>query len=138
MENATKALLMAGGILVGLIVISLGVRLFVNLNKSGKTYSSAPETAAIQSLNAKFEKYIRRDDISPQEIVSIYNLKEECKGKYPYEIKLKVGTEYIYFREEKDKLDYIKDTNKKFTCNKIEYENTNGQVKEIHFTPNRI
>ena len=42
MENATKALLMAGGILVGLIVISLGVRLFVNLNKSGKTYSSAP------------------------------------------------------------------------------------------------
>lgn len=88
MENAVKALLIAGGVLLGIIIISAGVNLYTNMSKDSKQYSSKAETVNLQSFNARFEKYQGRTDVKPQEIISIYNFIEQNKGKTPVSVSL--------------------------------------------------
>lgn len=77
MENASKALLMAAEILMGLIILTIGVYLTVNYTKISGTYSSKMETEQIQDFNKNYLKYEGRTDITAQEIISIINFTKE-------------------------------------------------------------
>ena len=57
MENASKALIMAGGVLLGVIIISLGVYLFSSYAKYSSNAYDRMEAAQIEQFNAKFLKY---------------------------------------------------------------------------------
>ena len=50
MENATKALLIAAGVLIGIMVISLGVSLYVSL---GSYVDSTKEQLELNQENAR-------------------------------------------------------------------------------------
>lgn len=61
MENATKALLMAGGVLIAIIIISVIV---ITLQKTGnvnKTYDSTIKQQEIMKFNSNFTKYVGED-----------------------------------------------------------------------------
>ena len=136
MENASKALLIAGGILIGLIIISAGVVLYVNLNSNAEDYQSKAEIVKLQSFNAEFEKYQGRTDVIPQEIISIYNYIVQNKGKVPLSVALTVTGDSRYprrgrFASEEAKIEYIKGNNNKYKLVNIEYNN--GQVIAIKF-----
>ena len=96
MENASKALLMAGGILLGLIIISVGVLLYSNMNRQSKEYSTMSDAVKIRTYNAKLEKIRGRNDITPQEIISIYNYIEENRSKVPLQTVLDVRNDRNY------------------------------------------
>ena len=73
MENATKALLISGGILIAMLVISIGIVLFSNYRDVGSSYQQQLSATQIQKFNANFTKFEGRNDIIIQEIVSLAN-----------------------------------------------------------------
>lgn len=81
MENATKALIMAGTILIALLIISLGVYLFNTY--SDFAYEKQEQQAKQEKIqfNTKFEKYVEKD-LSLQDVITIVNLAKEYNEKY--------------------------------------------------------
>ena len=70
MENASKALIIAGAILLSILIIGLGVAVFNNANStSGKADLSVQEIAA---HNAQFEAYDGR--IKGQQVRTLVNM----------------------------------------------------------------
>ena len=57
MENASKALILAGSILIALIIISLGVMIFKNYSNSVKNNTSL-DKQTIASFNRRIDPYI--------------------------------------------------------------------------------
>ena len=56
MENATKALLIAAGILLTILIISLGIIIF-NQSSSTEEISSTLSSMQIAQINEKYERY---------------------------------------------------------------------------------
>lgn len=79
MENASKALMIAGGILIGVLIISLGVYLFNNSSILSSSYSDKLSQDELNQLNNKFLIYAK--DLTPQEMVSVINLVKENNVK---------------------------------------------------------
>ena len=75
MENASKALLMAAGILVGILILSLMTTLFVSSKQLSTSYDRTKNEEAIQRFNANFIKYLGRE-LTIHEVVTISNFAE--------------------------------------------------------------
>lgn len=88
MENASKALLMAGGVLVAMLIISMAVILFNTYGELGVTYEEKMSEAEIQKLNSNFTKFEGRQDITIQEIVTIVNFAKQYKEQTEIDIKV--------------------------------------------------
>ena len=86
MENASKALLIAGGILIAILIVTVAVYLFENYGSIGKSYDQTLQTTEIQKFNENFTRYEGREDVTIQEIVTLYNYVEEYKEKTGAEI----------------------------------------------------
>lgn len=81
MENASKALLMAGGILITMVVVSLGLYIMQNMAESSSHFYQAMEFAEITKFNKKFTKY-EGIDLTMQDVISILNLARDNNEKY--------------------------------------------------------
>ena len=77
MENASKALLISGGILVAMLVISIGVYLFASYSDVGSSYEQTMEATEIQKFNVNFTKFEGRDDITIHEILTLANFAKQ-------------------------------------------------------------
>ena len=82
MENASKALLMAAGVLIGILVLSLAVYLFITFGASSREINARIEDAQLTKFNAQFNVYADRDDITIYDIISLANLAEENNNYY--------------------------------------------------------
>ena len=134
MENASKALLMTGGILIGIIILSLGVYLFSNSSRLNAQYQQQQQMQEIEQINSQFAVYPGEEDITIHDIVTVVNLAKEQNESDP--------TEPITVRMTKPNLDltnmnindiipqYI-DAN--FICKSIIYRENNGKIQEIIF-----
>lgn len=56
MENASKALIMAGAILIAIMIVSLGIMIFSNMSNSAKNAANMDEQE-IANFNAKITPY---------------------------------------------------------------------------------
>lgn len=72
MENASKALLMAGGILTALLVIGALILMFNQLGTYRKGNTNAEKNSQIAEFNRKFEKYAE-GEINGTDIISLAN-----------------------------------------------------------------
>lgn len=93
MENASKALLMAAMVLVGVLLLSLGVYLFTIFGSFSSDTSKKLTQKNIDEFNAKFIKYESyKDDVTgewkntcrAQDVVTIANIARENNSKYDY------------------------------------------------------
>ena len=57
MENASKALIIAGAILLAILIIGIGIYVFNNANSSVEEIGGSMSTMEIQSFNSPFETY---------------------------------------------------------------------------------
>lgn len=71
MENASKALIMAGGVLISLLVIGLLVFFFNNLSSWQNTKLSSEEVQQATEFNKQYDVYAR--DVYGSEILSLAN-----------------------------------------------------------------
>lgn len=76
MENASKALLMAAGILIGVLLLTLMVALFSSSKSLFDSYDTTKQSEAIQQFNVNFTKYVGQD-LTIHEVVTICNFAEE-------------------------------------------------------------
>lgn len=80
MENASKALLMAGGILIGVLILSLMTTLFVSSKQLSTSYDNTKNAEAIQRFNVNFTKYLGQD-LTIHEVVTICNFADIDSNK---------------------------------------------------------
>ena len=73
MENASKALLIAGGMLIALLIISLVVLLFIQIGNYRRANSDAIKASQIASFNNDFVRYIDEEDLKGVDIISLAN-----------------------------------------------------------------
>lgn len=77
MENTTNALMMAAGILIGIIILSLTVYLVNSIRGFSRNYNESLELQKLEQFNTKFTVFQGRNNISMHEIVTLVNLAKE-------------------------------------------------------------
>ena len=85
MENASKALIMAAGILIGIIVASLFAYEMYSVTKIGEAYGRDIDQNAASEFNAKFLKY-SGINLNAQDIVTIKGYIYEYNIQSPNQI----------------------------------------------------
>jgi len=129
MENATQALLIAGGILIAILIIGIFMNIFITYDKSAEGISGTLDARELSKYNANFIVFEGRKDVTAQEIVTLINLAKERD----YEIKVLVTTKTGKII--KNKKDWTNETAKninEFLSDHITYkEDAAGKNKNI-------
>ena len=73
MENASKALLMAGGILIALVIIGLLLLMFNRIAIMKNSKNASLEDSQIIAFNKEFEKYADTDKIRGVDFITLTN-----------------------------------------------------------------
>lgn len=77
MENASKALLMAAGVLIGVLILSLAVFLFVNFGGTSARIHDTVQKKQLAKFNTQFTNYETKESVTIYDIVSVSNLATE-------------------------------------------------------------
>lgn len=92
MENAVKAMYIAAGVLIGILILTLGVTLFASLQSYVEFSQDQIRFNDINSFNAKFTGYINSDDghsttfdLVIQDVISAANLAYENNVQLNYD-----------------------------------------------------
>ncbi len=84
MENASKALLMAAGVLIGLMIFSLAAYLFTQFGGTSAQIHENIETSQIEEFNSQFTSYQVQDRVTIHDIVSMANLATQNNQYYEF------------------------------------------------------
>lgn len=140
MENASNALIIAGTILISILIITMGVSLYTSFSETSDSYLKQLDATELQKYNSNFDVFAGRDDIVPQEIVTLISLVQQ-KGQGTT-ISLDGDTDCMTWDESRksmflqDKIEESKNNNGEITlykCENILYNETTGKVREIEF-----
>ena len=133
MENAAKALLMAGGILIALLIIGAIVLLFSNLQDYQNKTDISEKQAQIAQFNNQFEPF-NKNNLTLMELKSVYNKIESHNKKYP-EYKITTNIKEVYNKIDTSFSNIAEEDkqNKHFKCTSIKYENDDGRISNIEF-----
>lgn len=142
MENASKALLIAGGVLIAVLILSAGVYLVMTSKEVGTTYGSVAEENETKSFNSNFIQFLERTDITAHEIVTIINYSKEYErehGAAP-NIIIKNAPNYTTDKISNNSIGFITMSSEKgwtFSCKSgsISYDEK-GRVNSITFVKN--
>lgn len=148
MENASKALLMAGGVLIGILILSLAAYLFVDFGSTSAEIHRQNEEKQITEFNSKFTSYEGYKDKDGNWQITIYDiitLAEYAKENNTYnkgvteeQIIVQVNGRQIQSNNNEQNQNLIREfindgTLIKFKCDEIKY-NSRGKVKLIAFS----
>lgn len=136
MENASKALLIAGGVLITMIVASFGVYLYGVYHDHSEKMLARMSEKEVSEFNAKFQVFEGKE-LTANEVVSLLNLvlnNNVSKTGNEYEItitahgKLRTYPEiWMYLNDKSLNSDKYKDFNEK--CNGFIKENSDSHFK---------
>lgn len=97
MENASKALLMAGGILIAILILTLVVRSFTTISIFQKSRLSEEEQEQLVEFNEQYTKYLGQY-VYGTEVITVIN-KSLNNKEYPIKVIIKFandGNGYSY------------------------------------------
>jgi len=109
MENASKALIMAGGVLIAIMVLTIGVFLVGKLGSTADSYVTTLDATELHKYNSSFEVFIGREDITAQELVTLINLTQQSHQTTIVEID-GVNCTIDWYNDEKRKINFWKTT----------------------------
>ena len=102
MENASKALLMAGGVLIAILILAILVRSFTTVSNFQKTKLSEEEQAQLVSFNKQYTKYLGQY-VYGTEVISVINKSQNNKSHKITTI-IEFNNSYSYKRKEWNEL----------------------------------
>ena len=119
MENASKALIMAGSVLLAVLIITALIYIYSQISSLKQVEASSEEEKILAQYNKKIESF-NRSGLYGSEILSLANLIEdynkrqsELKGYEPITLKVSIteisGAEYFNKTEYSRYVDLIKD-----------------------------
>lgn len=83
MENATKALYIAAGVLMGIMILSLAVMLFSSLQSYVEEYKSQIEFNELNTFNNKYQKYVETGGkLTIQDVVTVAGMAYEDNSSF--------------------------------------------------------
>jgi len=121
MENASKALLIAGGVLIAILIVSALVVTLNIVNSNQRTREKALATEQLAEFNQKYEAYNKKA-LRGTDIITLKNM-AKSEGN-AVTVKVTNGTEEIDVSIEKNKTAI-------FACTKVEYNN--GRISALTF-----
>lgn len=156
MENASKALLMAAGVLMGVVILSLAAYLFVTFSSSADDVKSEIANNQLNKFNSQFLAYEQREDLTVYDILTAVNLAENNNKYYQLEpgdtnyITVKVDNSVVNSTdiekkikpESLEKEGEMKEDNlggkslKNYRCNVL-LSNITGRVNAVNFSSNK-
>ena len=77
MENAAKAIMIAGAALLAVLLLTLFIYATRSMGESAANIYSAMDEAQISEFNQQFLNYDNRTNLKPQEVVTLINLAKE-------------------------------------------------------------
>ena len=105
MENASKALLIAGSILIAVILVTLLVRTYGNMGLFQRQQLSEQEALEIQEFNQRYTKYQNQYVYGTDVITVINQCLNEDSAVYPMKVEVHFvpdgGTGYYTFTEKR-------------------------------------
>lgn len=146
MENASKALLMAAGVLIGVLVLALIIYLFTYFGAETQKISEIINQNKLTKYNAQYTVYDGRKDLSVYDVVSIINTAYENNEKHKDDSTYTTEYQVIVSMNGENKADtdiqnlsqeitkIIEDNYEtKYKCKVLFYDD-NGKVKEVIIT----
>lgn len=131
MENASKALLMAAGILIAIIIIGLLVTTFSNINQFQMSRLSEEEQQKLIAFNEQYTKYLNQY-VYGTDVKTLQNKKSQTEVEVIFEDgSEEPGDTYTQQFQYQDG-SYTSDI-KYYKCTGIEFDNSTGKVKSITF-----
>ena len=131
MENATKALLMAAGVLIGILMLSIFVLVFKKSGQFLESIDTVETTELITQYNSKLIDY-NRDNNNIFDVISACNKAFDINYKNMFDEKDGINI-YIIIKDDRD--EYRFERNGKVTVlndgHKDEYDITNEMQKKI-------
>ena len=136
MENASKALVMAGSMLIALMILGALILLFSNLSNYQNKNDSSKKTSQIAEFNDEYNPYIK-DNLTLMELKSVYNKILSNNEKNPdYEIETNILKIYPEISGDFKSIDKEYKKKKSFKCTEVEYNNSEGRISKINFKDN--
>lgn len=77
MENASKALIMAASILIGLLILSLAVYLFTSFGATSAQVNKQNEENQLNQFNSQFTAYVGKEGNTIYDVITAANLASE-------------------------------------------------------------
>lgn len=142
MENATRALTMAGGILIALMILGALFLMFNNLSSYQNQNDTSTKSTQIAEFNNQFEPYNKKDNLTLMELHSVYNKVNSNNTKNP-EYKIEMIYEFNSNHEDRNLKENFKSNftaieeaekmNSTFSCINIENKGVDGRISKIVF-----
>lgn len=82
MENASKALLMAAGILIGVLVLSLLAYLLVSFSQLYADIDRQNADQKLAQFNTQYTTYLHREDLTIYDVLTIVSYARENNNNY--------------------------------------------------------
>ena len=147
MENASKAMIIVAGALIGIMILSLGVILFDEMQVYVQTTNDKIEANAQTAFNTQFTNFIR-EDLKIQDVVTAANIAYENNMDHnmnPLNPTTDIEPSKLFVAVYLDG-DRIDDTIPKETAKLLaenldetyeclaEYSSTTGRIYKVHFS----
>jgi hypothetical protein len=82
MENASNALIIAGGILIGILIISLAVYLFMDFGSTSAEINKQSEEQQLVQFNTKFTSYENMEGLTIYNVITVAGYAQENNKYY--------------------------------------------------------
>ncbi len=136
MDNATEALLIAGGILLGILTITALVYMFNNLSIMGNAQEKREETKRLAEWNSEWEAY-NKMQLRGAEVLTVVNKAKQNNSMYEENSKYNVNVEINgkdNYGNEINISNIAKYKRSIFECTKMSYNSETGRVNTIIFS----
>ena len=77
MENASNALIMAAGVLIGILILSLAVYLFADFGRTAADINSQNEQQELIKFNTRFSAYEGREGLTIYDVITVASYANE-------------------------------------------------------------
>lgn len=94
MENASKALLIAGSVLIAILLIAMGVRVFNSTTGMSDATESSMQTAEAMMFNNKFSGYMNKT-LTQAEARSLLQLIQANNATSPHKVSINLTEDII-------------------------------------------
>lgn len=132
MENASKALLIAGGIFLALLTLTTIVYMLSNLNTIGEAQTKQNEKKRLDAWNAEWEAY-NKELLQAADVLTVCNKAEQNNSDYNGNSDY-IVTVHVFDKDGRTSIDIrTKEKAKIFKCTGMKYSEKTGRINDITF-----
>lgn len=134
MENAAKALTIAGGIFIALMILGALILMFNNLSSYQNQNDATTKQTQITDFNNEFTPY-DKPDLTLMELKSIYNKIVSHNTRNPEERIINNIKDSNVYPQIEDDFKQLSEEDKQtavFSCTKVEHA-SNGKINKMEF-----